>query len=51
MRRLDGQTVSTLARTYGPGEVFWSTGLAGRTAYVAVWYPIDGYSYLERIGF
>ena len=51
LRRLDEPGVRTLARTFGPEELFWTTGLAGRSAYVTVWHVSLGYSYIERFGF
>jgi hypothetical protein len=51
LRRLDRLTVRTLLQTFTRGEVLWTTGLAGRIAYVTVWHPSDGYSYVERIRF
>ena len=51
LRRLDRPEVETLSRTFGRDEVFWTTGLAPRSAYVTVWHVSFAYTYLERFSF
>ena len=51
LRLLAERRVVTLARTYDRDEVFWTTALAGRYAYVTRWFTSAGIAYLERIRF
>ena len=51
LRRFDRPKVVTIARTWSLDELFWTTALAGRSAYVTRWYaPLD-LAQLERFRF
>ncbi len=51
VRVLARSRVATIARTRTRGEAFWTTALAGRTAYVTRWRRLAGESHLERVRF
>jgi hypothetical protein len=49
LRRFDRRGTVTLARTWSLDELFWTTALAGRSAYVTRWYAAIGLTRLERL--
>lgn len=51
MRALDKPQTTTLASSGDRTQGFWTTALAGRTAYVTVWFVSDGFAQLERYRF
>ena len=51
LRRLDGGPATTLVGTRDRNQAFWTTGLAGRSAYFTRWYVILGFAQIERIRF
>jgi hypothetical protein len=53
LRRLDKDTASTVtvARTWSRTEVFWTTALAGRTAYVTRWLVAKNLAEIDSVRF
>jgi cytochrome c biogenesis protein CcdA len=51
LRALDKKTTTTLTSSPFRDQTFWTTALAGRSAYVTAWYLVDGFAQLERYRF
>jgi hypothetical protein len=45
------RTARVLARTESGGRIFWTTALAGRTAYLTRWYSGKGVARIESLRF